>query len=86
MTLRAPASSRGRFALTPPGTVTRTKASPPDTRSARLESTWIRGACERALAGAAHKSAIRQPISTAPQRRARPVQAGIAVISLPSHT
>ena len=44
VTLRRPAVSRSRERLTPRGSVTRTSASPPETRSARFESTLIFGA------------------------------------------
>ena len=75
VTSRRPALNRRRDAFTPRGSVTRTSASPPDTRSARLDSTLMRGVGARASAGAAGTAATRAPAhaASASARRLRGV-------------
>ena len=58
--------SFSRFALTPRGSVTRTNASPPETRFARFDTTLIVGACMRASAGAAASTVAAHAASTIP--------------------
>src|SRR4051794_14747635 len=60
VTLRLPAVSFRRLTLTPRGSVTRTSASPPDTRLARGDRTLMVGACVRAPAGAAASATAAQ--------------------------
>src|SRR3954452_17831559 len=72
VTLRLPALSRRRLFFAPRGSVTRTSASPPETRSARFDSTLMVGAGMRASAGAA-VSSVKARATSAGARRARSV-------------
>jgi hypothetical protein len=65
VTFLRPALNRRREAFTWRGSVTRTSASPPETRSARLDSTLICGAGTRASAGAAAAAATTAPAHAA---------------------
>ena len=91
VTLRCPAVSRRREARTPRGSLTRTSASPPDTRSARFDRTLIRGAGTRASAAIGDSKAPAQAASASPVVRRPPTSAGStrrgqpgAPVSLPS--